>query len=327
MLLTEEKSMTPSRESSEFHFIGIDVSKKHLDLHAGGTGKREQIERAQKPLTVWLAKQPGELHVVVEATGGYERLVADVCEKLEVRYSVVNAAWVRYFARASGKLAKNDSIDAEVLARFGEAMKPKATTRPSKEVLALRALVERRADIVAQTTAEKNRREHLSGYALKSLDRHLVWLGGELKKLSLEIDKQLANHSELKEKAQMLRTVPGVGPVVATTLLALLPELGKLNRRPIAALVGLAPWADESGPRRGTRRVWGGRQAVRTTLYMSAVTASRCNPPLKEHYQRLVAAGKPKKLALIAIARKLLTILNAMVRSGSQWQHAESPTS
>lgn len=315
--------MTRSQESSGIHFIGIDVSKKHLDLHATATGESRQIERHEKALGSWLAEQTGELHLVLEATGGYERLVADVCEKLGIRYSVINAGRVRYFARASGQLAKNDSIDAEVLARFGEAMKPAVTTRPSKEVLALRALVERRADIVAQTTAEKNRQEHLSGYALKSLKRHLRWLAGELKNLNQEIDKQLVHHSELKEKAKMLRTVPGVGPVVSTTLLALLPELGNTDRRAIAALVGLAPWTHESGPRRGTRRVWGGREAVRTILYMAAVTASRCNPPLKAHYQRLLAAGKPKKLALIAIARKLLTFLNAILRDGSQWQHSQ----
>ena len=312
--------MTRSQKSSEHHFIGVDVSKKHLDLHVLASGEKRQIERCEKVLESWLAEQTGELHLVLEATGGYERLVADVCEKLGVRYSIVNAGRVRHFARASGRLAKNDSIDAEVLARFGETMNPAPSIRPSREVLALRALVDRRADLVAQTTAEKNRREHLTGDALKSLNRHLRWLAVELRRLSKAIDEQLVRHSELEEKARALRSVPGVGPVVSTTLLALLPELGSIDRRAIASLVGLAPWTHESGPRKGTRRVWGGRDAVRTILYMAAVTASRCNPPLKAHYERLVERGKPKKLALIAIARRLLTFLNAILRDGSRWQ-------
>lgn len=311
--------MTQTHQSSEFRFLGVDVSKTHLDVSEGAASAATRVARTHAAFEAWLAAQSGDVHVIVEATGGYEQLVADVCEARGVRYSVVNAARVRHFARASGRLAKNDAIDAEVLARFGQAMRPNPTIRPSEEVLALRALVERRADLVAQRTAEKNRHEHLKGAALQSLRRHLRWLNAEIERLSKAIDEQLAADAGLHHNAAALQSVPGVGPVVSTTLLALLPELGHLDRRAIAALVGLAPWTNESGPRSGPRRVWGGRAAVRTVLYMAAVSASRFNPPLHAHYERLIAQGKPKKLALIAIARRLLTFLNAIIRDASQW--------
>lgn len=308
---------------SERHFVGIDVCKKYLDIHDLETGQASRIDRNEVELEKWLSAKPGDWHLILEATGGYERLVADVCEKHGMRYSVVNPARVRHFARALGRLAKNDAIDAQVLAQFGKTLNPAPTVRPSAEVLALRALVERRADLVGQRTAEKNRQEHLSGDALKSLKRHLRWLDNEIERLDQKIAELVRDEEELQSKSKALQSVPGVGPVVATTVLALLPELGNLDRRAIAALVGLAPWTRESGPRKGTRKVWGGRAAVRTALYMAAVSAFRCNPPLKAHYERLVEQGKPKKLALIAIARKLLTFLNAILRDGTEWQLPE----
>jgi transposase len=311
--------MTQGQSLSESRFVGVDVSKKHLDVFVSATGEAIRIERTRSALKAWLAKQPAEMHLVMEATGGYEQLVSDLCEVRGIRYSVLNATRVRQFARASGRLAKNDLIDACVLARFGEAMKPARTIRPAAEVLALRALVERRSDLVAQRTAEKNRREHLSGAALESVKRHLRWLDSEIDRLGLAIDEHFEKNEAMCQKATALESVPSVGPVVSTTLLALLPELGHINRRAIAALVGLAPWTNESGPRKGTRRVWGGRAAVRTVLYMAAVSASRFNPPFRAHYERLVAGGKPKKLALIALARRLLTILNAIARDNSHW--------
>lgn len=311
--------MTRSHPSPSSRFVGVDVSKRHLDVFVNATGEARRIARTRAALKAWLGHQPSGQHLVLEASGGYERLVVEVCDEQDVSYSVLNAARVRHFARASGQLAKTDLIDAAVLARFGEVMCPAPSIRPSPEVVALRALVERRADLVAQRTAEKNRREHLAGAALSSLKRHLRWLDAEVERLGKDINEELAESAELGAKAAALQSVPGVGPVVSTTLLALLPELGHIDRRAVAALVGLAPWANESGPRKGSRRVWGGRAAVRSVLYMAAVVASRFNPPLKAHYERLVARGKPKKLALIAIARRLLTFLNAILRDGSEW--------
>lgn len=311
--------MTRPESSADRVFVGVDVSKRYLDICVHGAGDSQRIERTEPALREWLGDQTA-LHLIVEATGGYEQLVADVCDSRGVRYSIVNAARIRHFARATGRLAKNDVIDAAVLAHFGAMVQPAPTVRPSAEVLALRALVERRADLVAQRTAEKNRREHLSGAALQSLERHMDWLDGEIRRLDKDISAELRSDDALRSKADSLQSVPGVGPVVATTLLALLPELGHLDRRAIAALVGLAPWTNESGPRKGPRRLWGGRAAVRTILYMAAVSASRWNPPLKALYDRLLERGKPKKLALIAVARKLLTFLNAIARDQSGWQ-------
>lgn len=311
--------MTRPDTSSSSRFVGVDVSKEHLDIFVSATSEVCRLKRTAKAFGEWLRGQPQDQHFILEATGGYEQLPAQVCWELDRRCSVLNPARVRHFAKASGKLAKNDSIDAAVLARFGEALCPPPTTPVSPEVVALRSLVERRADLVAQRTSEKNRKEHLAGAALKSLNRHLRWLDGEILRLEKDIAKQLAKSEELKGKAVALQSVPGVGPVVSTTLIALLPELGSIDRRAVAALVGLAPWTNESGPRKGPRRVWGGRAAARTVLYMAAVSAARHNRPLKAHYERLVARGKAKKLALIAIARRLLTFLNAILRDGSTW--------
>lgn len=299
-------------------YIGVDVSKQHLDVH-DPDGQALRLRRTAAEIRRWLKSQAAGVHVVLEATGGYEALVADVCEGLSVSYSIVNAARVRHFAKALGLLAKNDRIDAEVLSRFGRATCPEATRRATPDVLAVRALVERRAALVAQRTAEKNRREHLNGAALASLERHLKWLNQEIERLGADIEAAVACNDELSQKQARLQSAPGVGPVVASTLIGLLPELGTLNRKAIAALVGLAPWENQSGPRNRTRRVWGGRAAVRSALYMAAVSASRFNPPLASLYQRLLDRNRPKKLALIAVARRLLTILNAIIRDGATW--------
>ena len=317
--------MTRSLTAPASRYVGVDVSKKHLDVFVAASGERRRLERSRPPLETWLGTLSGEAHLVVEASGGYERLVVELCHERGIMVSVVNATRVRQFARASGKLAKTDAIDAEVIARFGELFRPPATVQEAPEVQAIRALVERRADLVLQRTAEKNRTEHLSGAALRSLKRHLRWLDAEIGRLDHDIAVELAQSEELSTKCERLRSVPGVGPIVSVTLVALLPELGHIDRRAIASLVGLAPWSHESGPRKGRRHVWGGRAAVRSALYMAALVATRFNPPLGAHYARLLERGKPKKLALIAVARRLLTILNAIVRDGTSWNQPPIP--
>lgn len=312
--------MPRPQTTSNPRYIGVDVSKLYLDVH-DERYPATQIRRTKAAIKRWIKASAANVHLVMEATGGYEALVADVCEQHEVAYSIVNAARVRHFAKALGVLAKNDSIDAKVLAHFGQTTKPVRTVRADPEVLVVRSLVERRAALIGYRTAEKNRFEHLNGPALASLKRHLMWLDREIARLATQIEKAIDDNEALRQRNAQLQSAPGVGPVVASTLIGLLPELGALNRRSIASLVGLAPWDNQSGPRNRTRRVWGGRSAVRSALYMAAVSASRFNPPLKAFYERLVAQGKPKKLALIAVARRLLTILNAIIRDAAPWRH------
>jgi transposase len=310
--------MARSHTPTKTHYIGVDVSKLHLDVH-DERRPTPRLRRTRAALQRWLKTFDADSHLVMEASGGYEALVAEVCEQRDIAYSIVNAGRVRHFAKALGFLAKNDELDARVLTRFGQVSKPARTRRPTPEVLAVRALVERRAALVGQRTSETNRREHATGAALASIKRHLKWLNRELERLAAQIDKAIDDNEALRERRRLLQSAPGVGPVVASSLIGLLPELGALNRKAVAALVGLAPWDNQSGPRSRTRKVWGGRAAVRTALYIAAVSTSRFDPQLKAFYQCMLERGKPKKLALIAVARRLLTALNAMVRDGEQW--------
>jgi len=261
--------------------------------------------------------------VVVEATGGFEQTLAAALVSEAMPLAVVNPRQIRDFARATGQLAKTDALDAKAIARFAEAIKPEPRPVPDDQARALGELVARRRQIIDMMTAERNRRRQLSSRRLiKSVDRLLAVLQKELAELEADIGESIRGTPAWRERDELLRSVPGIGDVVARTLIADLPELGRLDRKQIAALVGIAPLNRDSGRMRGRRTSWGGRAKVRSVLYMAALVGSRRNPVLKAFYQRLIAFGKPKKLALTAVMRKLLTILNAMVRDNKRWQNA-----
>jgi len=305
-------------------FIGIDVAKGRLDVHPrpghaftvtrDGEGIASLVERV---------KALSPVLIVLEATGGFETVVAGALAGAQLPLAVVNPRQVRDFARAIGRLAKTDALDAEVIALFAERVRPEPRPLPDEDARYLSELVARRRQIVEMMTMERNRRRTLTGKRLlKSIDRLLVALQKELSDLEADLDDTIRGTPAWREAEDLLTSVPGVGDKLARTLIADLPELGRLSRRQIAALVGVAPINRDSGTMRGRRTTWAGRAKVRTTLYMAALVASRYNKTLKSFYQRLLQAGKAKKLALTAVMRKLLTILNAMIRDQTPWQNA-----
>jgi transposase len=301
--------------------VGIDVAKATLDVWVSGEAQGWTVandEAGIAKLTEQLQSRPVRL-VVLEPTGGYEYAAVVALSVAKLAVAVVNPRQARDFARATGQLAKTDRIDARVLARFGAAIDPAARPLPSEETRELDQLVTRRRQVCAMLQAEKNRRDHARGTVKGRVQAHIDWLAGELTTVEEELRRRIEASPVWCAKEDLLRSVPGVGPTTAFTLLAELPELGTLSKREIAALVGVAPFARDSGTMRGKRMIWGGRASVRTCLYMAALTASRHNPLLTAFYDRLRAAGKDTKLALIAVVRKLLVILNAMVASGTPW--------
>lgn len=311
----------------EMLYAGIDVSKDKLDVHVlSGAAPGEAFEVARNgegldELCQRLAEQPPVL-TVVEATGGFETVVAAALVAAGLPVAVVNPAQIRSFARAIGRRAKTDPIDALVIARFAEATKPAIRPLPDEDTRKLADLVARRRQIITMITAENQREKRASVRMQRSIARLVKALQKELTSVDGEIDSAVRGSPVWREKEDLLASVPGVGDVTARTLLAELPELGSLTRREIAALAGLAPYTRQSGKWQGKSFIEGGRASVRSALYMAAVTASRFNAKLAAFYQRLLAAGKPKKLALIAVARKLLTILNAILRDKKPWQNA-----
>ena len=308
-------------------YVGIDVSKAKLDVSVRPSG--DEFSTANDEVGIaGLAIRLKELAprlIIVEATGGYQTaLVAGLAlENLPI--AVVNPRQVREFAKATGKLAKTDALDAAVLAHFGEALRPKPKPLESEEVVLLGALVARRRQVVEMITAETNRLAQSRGAVKTRIKAHINFLRRELATMNRDLDKMLRRSPVWREQDELLRSVPGVGPVLTATLLSQLPELGRLNRRQLAALVGVAPLNRDSGTLRGHRHVSGGRKAVRAALYMSTLVATRYNPTIKAFYQRLCAAGKLKKVALVACMRKLLTILNAMLRSKGAWSPPALP--
>ena len=257
--------------------------------------------------------------VVLEATGGLEASLTAALAAVELPVVVVNPRQVRDFARATGQLAKTDRLDARVLARFGEAVKPTPRPLANAEAQALAALLSRRRQVVAMITAEKNRLHTAPDTVRREIRQHIAWLERSLSKLDTDLTDTLRKSPLWRERDNLLRSVPGVGPVLSVTLLAELPELGSLDRRQIASLVGVAPLNRDSGTLRGKRTVWGGRARVRAALYMGTLVATRYNPVIKAFYDRLCAAGKAKKVALTACMRKLLVILNSMLKRDVQW--------
>ena len=303
-------------------FVGIDVSKERLDVATcpakekwafgnDGPGIASLVERLE-------ALQPAV--VVLEATGGLQLPLAAALGVARLPVAVVNPRQVRDFARATGKLAKTDAIDAQVLAQFAQAVRPTLRPLPDAATQELSALLARRHQVVEMLTAERNRLERALPPVGPRLQAHILWLKRELAELDEELGHTLRQSPLWREKEDLLRSVPGVGPVLTFTLLARLPELGTLSGRQVAALVGVAPLNRDSGTLRGRRTVWGGRSQVRATLYMATLVAARFNPVIRAFYKRLCAAGKPKKVALTACMRKLLTILNAMLKHGTPWQ-------
>jgi transposase len=262
--------------------------------------------------------------VVVEASGGYEAgLVSELVSRGQA-VAVVNPTRVRAFARAEGVLAKTDKIDAQVIARFGATMKPQATARRAEAQVALTEQVTRRRQLVLILTGEKNRLQTASPTIQTHIGRHITWLQTEIEMLEQQISQAIAVNPEWTETVQRVDSVPGIGFITAATLVADLPELGQLNRQKIAALVGVAPFNHDSGKQRGKRPIFGGRTSVRSVLYMATLSAIRYNPVIKTFYQRLLDKGKLKKVALTACMRKLLVILNTMVKSGQDWNPAIS---
>ncbi len=302
-------------------FIGIDVSKDRLDVSARPTGEAWQVPHDPggiSSLTERLRELAPHL-VVLEATGGMELALTGELAAAGLPVAVVNPRHVRDFARAGGQLAKTDSLDAQVLAHFAEAMRPQPRELPDAGAQELRALVSRRRQLVEMSTAEKNRMRIAAPRVRPKVQEHIRWLEDSVKELDKDLADLIRSSPMWRTKETILRSTTGVGPILTMTLLSGLPELGSLNGKEVAALVGVAPFNRDSGALRGKRKVWGGRGQVRAVLYMATLSATRYNPVLRDFYQRLLAAGKPNKVALTACMRKLLTILNAMVRDSRHW--------
>jgi transposase len=303
-------------------FVGIDVSKAHLDIatRSARAGWRVDNQEAGIAALVSQLQQLQPSLIVLEATGGYETAVTAALASVGLPVAVVNPRQVRDFARSLGRLAKTDRIDAAILAHFAEAIRPQVRQLPDEQTQELQGLLVRRRQLIEMLVAEKNRLPLTQSRLKAGVQEHIQYLEQQLFELDQDIQQRLRQSPLWCEQDDLLRSVPGVGKVLSVTLLAELPELGKLNRKQIAALVGVAPFNRDSGQFRGQRAIWGGRAAVRSVLYMAALSAKRFNPVIRAFYDKLVAAGKPAKVALTACMRKLLTILNAMMRSGSHWR-------
>ena len=307
-------------------FVGIDVSKAQLDLALRPEGRfsAPNDEAGFAQVLERLRAVPPTL-VVVEATGGLEIPLTGVLAAAGVPVVVVNPRQVRDFAKATGRLAKTDAVDAQTLAHFAEVIRPELRPLPDEQTQALAALLARRRQLVEMLTAEKNRLGSARKPVRTSLRTHIAWLERELCHTDRDLASAIRESPVWREKEALLRSTPGVGPVVTTTLLANLPELGTLTGKQIAALVGVAPLNRDSGTWRGKRTVWGGRAQIRAALYMGALVAARFNPVIRAFYQRLCAAGKAKKVALTACMRKLLIILNAMLKQRTPWRAEPVP--
>ena len=303
-------------------YAGIDVAKAKVDVAVRPTGQKWSIAYDKRGVRELISqmKEMSPALVVLEASGGLELPLVAALAAAELPVVVVNPRQVRDFARATGTLAKTDALDAAVLAHFADAVRPSVRPLRDAETQALNSLTARRHQVMTMLVSEKNRLGTAISAVRPRIEAHVTWLEQELDDLDHGLRETLRQSPVWREKDDLLRTVPGVGEQLSLTLLAHLPELGALNRREIAALVGVAPFNRDSGTLRGTRTVWGGRARVRAALYMGALVASRHNPVIRDFYQRLVASGKPKKMALVACMRKLLVILNSILRHGSPWR-------
>lgn len=309
---------------SEKLYVGIDVAKKWLDLCVYPSRQAERFDNDSaglRKLVKHLHNLPPEL-VVMEASGGYEIACAIALYQAGIKLHVANPRMVRDYAKSQGILAKTDRLDAWVLARFARQAEVPDWHMPEPHVLQMREMITRRQQLVAMITAECNRLELVSLPVRKQIQRHIAWMRKQLQALDDDLYRLLQETPLWQAEVKILQSVPGVGPIVTCVLLGHLPELGQLGRKQIAALVGVAPFHRDSGQHRGTRSIWAGRELVRSMLYMAILSATTHNPVIRAFYERLLERGKPKKVAQVACMRKLLTILNSMVRDGTTWQPA-----
>lgn len=306
-------------------YVGIDVSKDRLDVHVRPSGEAFSVARDGKGLEELVGRllACSPTLVAVEATGGFETIVAAALAGAKLPLVVINPAQVRHFAQAIGQRAKSDPIDAAVIARFVEAVKPALRPVPDQQARLLAELVARRRQIIEMIVAERQREQRVESVRIrKGVARHIKQLEKELPDIDNDIDTLVRGSPAWRDKEELLISFPGVSNTLARLFIAEVPELGALNRRQIASLAGLAPFIRQSGRWKGRSKIGGGRSSLRAGLYMAALSAIRCHPQLKVFYRRLVSTGKPKMVALIAVARKLLTILNAMLRDQKPWQPA-----
>lgn len=301
--------------------VGIDVSKAMLDVAVRPGGRLGQFPNDEAGIDALVARLKALVPrlIVLEATGGLEMASASALAAAGLPVAVVNPRQVRDFAKATGQLAKTDALDTDILAHFGEVIRPAVRPVKDEEIQALTALVTRHRQLLGMLTAEKNRLPMASAGTRKDIKKHIAWLEKRLKDIDNQTAQCIKDSPLWLAKDRLLRGVPGIGPVTSSLLLAELPELGRLNRREIASLVGLAPFNRDSGTLQGKRTVWGGRAQVRSALYMATLSAVRCYAGLRGFYERLRRSGKPAKVALTACARKLLTVLNAMLKTNTAW--------
>lgn len=309
--------------------VGIDVAQANLDIRILPADRALRVKNVAAGHTqlvaelLPLAASPADIRVVLESTGGLELPVALALEEAGIQVAIIKPERARYFAKAHGQLAKTDAIDAGILARFIRDVPIDITPLPTQEIRHFRDLLDRRNQLVEMRTMESNRLASTAEKrARKSVEKHIDWIEKEIKTLERELDRRIADNPQWKETDRILQSIPGLGPQTSRTLIGQLPELGHCDRKTLGHLVGLAPIANDSGTTEGPRHIVGGRKQVRNTLYMAAMVASRCNPLAKALYARMLAKGKPAKVALIAIAHKLLTIANAMVRTKTAWRHS-----
>ncbi len=310
-------------KSLEF-FVGIDVSKAELEIGVIPGSKTWKVSNdslgVQRLIDDLETLSP--CVIVIESTGGYETFVASSLATAQLPVVIINPRNIRSFAKAIGILAKTDRIDSLVLAQYGKSIEPEPRPLKDSQAQELKALLARRKQLIEMLTMEKNRAEKATNGVLKDIQAHICWLESHLKNVDKDLHHSIKTSTAWREKDKIIQSIPGAGPVLSVTLISELPELGILNRRQIAALVGVAPFNCDSGKRKGYRRVWGGRAPIRSILYMAALSAVRCNPVIGSFYKRLIAAGKKPKVSLTACMRKLLTIINSMVRSGSLWNQS-----
>ncbi|MDR3566681.1 MAG: IS110 family transposase [Candidatus Obscuribacterales bacterium] len=302
-------------------FVGIDISKDRLDAFVRPQGESFSIPNSDQGVGL-LTERVGAFHplvILLEATGGYETRIVAALAHAKLPVVLINPRQVRDFAKATGRLAKTDRIDAEIIAHFAEAIHPEPRLLPDEEHKELSALMSRRSQLIDMIVMEKNRLHTTTITVRSHIKSHLDWLQIQVRDVNSQIDQFIKQNPVLKRKVEIVTSVAGVGPTISRTLMAHLPELGQISNKKISALVGVAPFNSDSGGHRGKRIIWGGRNQVRSILYMGALVAVRHNPVIRKFYRRLLAAGKAKKVALTACMRKLLTILNAMVRDDSLW--------